>query len=124
MLDTTKTGLCLSVQQPWAWLTVNGFKDIENRDWSTRVRGVVGIHAGLKIDRAGEAFVLRTFPLITLPDTYDVGGVVGRATLVGCVEESDSEWFFGRYGFVWRNPEPLPFMPCRGQLGFFRPALA
>lgn len=23
---------CLSIQQPWAWLIVNGFKDIENRD--------------------------------------------------------------------------------------------
>ena len=27
------------VRQPWAWLIVNGFKDIENRSWMTRYRG-------------------------------------------------------------------------------------
>ena len=26
----------LVVRQPWAWLIVNGFKDIENRSWNTR----------------------------------------------------------------------------------------
>lgn len=117
-----KTGLCLSIQQPWAWLITNGFKDIENRDWPTRIRGIIGIHAGLKIDRDGEAFVLKNFPLIGLPDVYATGGIVGRATLVDCVQESDSEWFFGKFGFVLRDAEPLPLIRCRGQLGFFRPA--
>ncbi len=36
----------LSIRQPWAWLIVNGYKDIENRTWSTRFRGKVLIHAG------------------------------------------------------------------------------
>jgi hypothetical protein len=116
-----KTGRCLSIQQPWAWLIVNGFKDIENRDWPTRLRGWIGIHAGKKIDREGEAFVSRTMPLITLPGVYETGGIVGRARLVDCVQDSDSEWFFGAYGFVLRDAEPLPFTPCRGQLGFFTP---
>jgi hypothetical protein len=26
----------LVVRQPWAWLIVNGFKDIENRSWKTK----------------------------------------------------------------------------------------
>ncbi len=35
----------LSVRQPWAWLIVNGCKDIENRDWSTKLRGsLVDVH--------------------------------------------------------------------------------
>lgn len=25
----------LSIRQPWAWLVVQGYKDIENRDWPT-----------------------------------------------------------------------------------------
>jgi hypothetical protein len=25
----------LSLMQPWAWLMVNGHKDIENRNWAT-----------------------------------------------------------------------------------------
>ena len=35
----------LSIRQPWAWLIVNGHKDIENRSWPTRFRGPVLIHA-------------------------------------------------------------------------------
>jgi ASCH domain len=27
------------IRQPWAWLIVNGIKDIENRSWRTRYRG-------------------------------------------------------------------------------------
>ena len=118
-----RTGLCLSVQQPWAWLIVNGFKDIENRDWPTKVRGIVGVHAGKKHDHEADAFIRRQFPLIDLPHYCDMdhGGVVGRVEIVDCVQDSDSEWFFGKFGFVLRNAEPLPFMPCRGLLGFFKP---
>jgi|ERR1700758_4475866 hypothetical protein len=32
------------IRQPWAWLIVNGFKDIENRSWRTRYRGPLMIH--------------------------------------------------------------------------------
>lgn len=28
-------------------------------------------------------------------------------------------WFFGPYGFVLADVRELPFMPCKGQLGFF-----
>jgi hypothetical protein len=45
---------------------------------------------------------------------------VGSVEIVDCVTVSDSPWFDGRYGFVLRNPEPLPFRPMRGALGFFR----
>ncbi|MEI3544750.1 MAG: ASCH domain-containing protein [Alphaproteobacteria bacterium] len=40
----------LSIRQPWAWLIVNGYKDIENRTWPTHFRGKVLIHAGKKWD--------------------------------------------------------------------------
>ena len=29
------------VRQPWAWLIVHGYKDIENRSWRTRYRGTL-----------------------------------------------------------------------------------
>jgi hypothetical protein len=35
----------LSVRAPWWWYILHGGKDIENRDWPTRVRGRVLIHA-------------------------------------------------------------------------------
>ena len=35
----------LTLRPHWAWLVVNGYKDIENRSWRTRLRGRVWIHA-------------------------------------------------------------------------------
>ncbi|HDU8694716.1 TPA: ASCH domain-containing protein, partial [Morganella morganii subsp. morganii] len=35
----------ISIRQPWAWLIVNGHKDIENRSWRTKYRGQVLVHA-------------------------------------------------------------------------------
>jgi ASCH domain len=42
---------CISILQPYAWLIVNGHKDIENRGWPTRFRGRILIHAGKKYSR-------------------------------------------------------------------------
>ena len=35
----------LSIRQPWAWMILYAGKDIENREWPTRFRGRVLIHA-------------------------------------------------------------------------------
>lgn len=121
MSDTT---LALSIMQPWAWLIVNGHKDVENRSWPTRFRGRVLIHAGKRFDPDyldEGATVLWDWPDIQRPDGFDTGGIVGVAEIVGCVTESTSPWFFGPHGFLIRNARPLPFRLCRGQLGFFTP---
>lgn len=118
----------LSIKQPWAWLIVNGFKAVENRDWYTSVRGDILIHTGKKMDNDGLAWVKSRFPDIQLPETFETGGIVGKARIVGCVHISDSkllaekdkDWFFGDYGFILDSVEPLPFMPVNGQLGFFK----
>ena len=52
-------------------------------------------------------------------ETIERGGIIGSVEIVDCVTESESPWFFGRYGYVLRDPRPLPFAPWRGQLGFF-----
>ncbi len=115
----------LSIKQPWSWLIVNGHKDIENRDWLTRFRGPVFIHAGKSFDGASLRVVKATIEYlesdfsITLPSSFEMGGIVGIAEIVDCVEESESPWFCGTYGFVIKNARPLPFTPLRGQLGFF-----
>ena len=41
--------LAISIRQPWAWLIVNGYKDIENRSWCPPEKVIdqsVLIHAG------------------------------------------------------------------------------
>jgi hypothetical protein len=127
----------LSIKQPWAWLIVHGFKDIENRGWATRFRGSVLIHAGKSWDRDAEDDMVhgrdptgsfernKTMIERFVAEYQEVeahrGGIVGVAEIVDCVTESSSPWFFGDFGFVIRNARPLPFRPCRGMLGFFDP---
>lgn len=114
----------LSVRQPWAWLIVNGFKDIENRPRRTRHRGPLLIHAG----KNGSDFTPEVAAWINrehgirIPDELEGGGLVGVVDLVDCVETHPSPWFQpGGFGYVMANPRRLPFVPCKGQLGLFRP---
>jgi hypothetical protein len=117
--------LALSIQQPWAWLIAAGHKDIENRDWKPwnpglKFRGSFLIHTGLRFDGPDDANEW-AWPDINRPVDFDMGGIVGEAEIVGVVTESSSRWFYGPYGLVIRNAKRLPFRPCVGQLGFFRP---
>ena len=121
----------ISIRQPWAWLILNAGKDIENRDWPTSYRGPILIHAskGMTRDEYDDAVdtaraarrVLGAIPGLTMPSFANMerGGIVDQVELVDCVQDSTSPWFFGKYGFVLRNPKRLPFVPLKGQLGFF-----
>lgn len=121
--------LALSIRQPWPWAIFHAGKDVENRSWPTRYRGRVLIHAGLAFDGpregalrdcAGWAADAGAAAPTSLDDLLR-GGIVGEAEIVDCVTSSASPWFEGPYGFVLRNAKPLPFRPCRGKLGFFKP---
>ena len=112
----------LSIKQPWAWLIANGFKPIENRNWryQPRFRGPFLIHAGKKRDVLDDRFIkLCRRRRIKIPEDLPLGGIVGSAEIVDVVTASMSPWFLGPLGFVLRNARPLPFVPCKGQLGFF-----
>lgn len=122
--------LVISVRQPWAWLIINGGKDIENREWFTNVRGRVLIHAAQSVKKRDWLKAWEYVRLIC-PEAWEKGkveiqagmiergGVIGSVEIVDCVESSTSPWFVGRYGFVLRDPKPLPFHPSKGTLGFF-----
>jgi len=114
--------MALSIRQPWAWLIVNGYKNIENRTWSTYFRGSFLVHASKKIDYAGLDWVRLNCPDIVLPMVFETGGIVGSAEMVGIVnhQRSGGFWFTGPYGFVLRNARPLPFVPMLGSTGFFQ----
>lgn len=100
----------LSIKQPWPHRIFHEGKDVENRDWPTKGRGWFIIHAGKTYDGGKPPRAHEGLPF---------GGVVGMARIVDCVQEMDSEWFFGRYGFVLRDAFPVHVIPCKGQLGFF-----
>lgn len=115
--------IALSILQPWAWLIVNGHKDIENRTWATKRRGDILIHAGKRWGREQRddlAGVREMFPHLQIPDEFDLGGIVGAARIIDCVSEHPSRWFNGPFGFVLDQQRKSPhFVPYKGQLGFF-----
>lgn len=126
---TTSVGpkFALSIRQPWAWLIVNGYKDIENRQWSTNFNGWIWIHASKGMTRQEyvdcQEFTDCIDDRISLPDPggLEFGGIVGCAFIAGCVTKSTSEWFTGPYGFLMQYAKRVPFRTCKGSLGFFKP---
>ena len=115
----------LSIRQPWAWLIVNGIKDIENRNWRTDYRGYLLIHASKTWDQEGYEVIqnkLADWEKNFLPEKEDCefGALIGMVNMVDCVEHHPSKWFFGPWGFVFEAPEcwqePIPY---RGQLKLF-----
>ena len=123
----------ISIRQPWAWAIFHAGKNVENRDWPCKYRGPLLIHASKKFDRDGYIWISKHHELLNIPwqsfpdeqdfflkgSGYGLGGIIGQVDMIGCVKNSDSKWFFGEYGFVFDNPKPLPFFPCKGQLGIF-----
>jgi hypothetical protein len=104
---------------------MNAGKDIENRDWDTRLRGRVAIHAAKGLTQheyEDAAICISRIGSIVVPDLNELtrGAVIGTVEIVDCVTDSGSPWFFGRYGFLLRNPQPFA-MPqqVKGALGFW-----
>ena len=101
----------LVVRQPWAWLIVNGFKDIENRSWKTHYRGPLLIQASAGLPSKVDLEEFRLFARkrgVDLPEKFEKGGIVGMVLLEDCVTTSRSKWFEGPVGWVLSKPKELP----------------
>lgn len=135
---------CLSLWEPWASLITSGAKRHETRGWSTRVRGLVAIHASKTkagLDDAPDE--LCTFALgDDWRRTRPFGCVVAVAHLTGCYstehltdarkahgligpiahcDELAGNYGPGRYGFRLDNVQALKDpLPLKGAQGFFR----
>jgi len=111
----------ISVWQPWASLIAAGVKTVENRSRPTRYRGRVLIHAGQRVD--GEALAVVDDLLREAgidPTDWPHGALVGCATLVDCVTESEDEFFEGPYGYILEDAVTFDNpIPARGQLGLY-----
>lgn len=131
----------LSILQPWAWLIIRPdivgelqraeayrtgtIKDIENRTWWTPYRGRFLVHAGKTYGpriHADNAYALKAMFGIELPRYEEMprGGIIGEADLTGCSREGSSRWAAeGQCHFNLADARPRPFIPYKGQLGFF-----
>lgn len=126
----------LSLSQPWAWcMTVPpppDRKDVENRNRPCPPNMIgrrFAIHAAQSWDPHG-AHMIHGLGLRFPPQaTITRGAVVALATIDRQVTQVDGaaslpveqrRWFFGPYGYVFRDLSVLTKpVPCRGMLGFW-----
>lgn len=117
----------LSIRNPWAALIMSGNKLVENRTWSTPVRGTIIVHAGAK-SAGPEADVLAEE--FGLKPPYPAG-YLGRVDLVDVHPEAGARccgiWAqssedTGQPVFHWRLDNPRPFttpIPGPGRLQLY-----
>ena len=115
---------CLSVWQPWAWAIFHG-KGIENRNWPTRYRGPLLIHASKTKEGLDHLETLsENFKLYVLPNDLVFGAILGMVELYDCQYSlNPSRCGWGEYdSHHWklRNQvlldQPIPF---QGKQGLF-----
>lgn len=127
----------LAVKPLWAWLIVNGYKDVENRTWPTRTRGKVYIHASASMSwgeyRDAFSFIreIDKAAADAMPSHRDLirdyaGGVIGSVDIVGLLPppagDPANPWHIrNHYGFKLANARAFPAkVPAKGALSFFK----
>lgn len=130
----------LSIRQPWAWAIINAGKRIENRSRRVNYRGPICIHASSTwksveynslIYASHDVVANDHWPEgVVIPEwkrqNFPTGGIVATADLVDCVSHQPyagirkNQWFFGPYGLVLENVQPVEFIPVKGALGLFK----
>jgi hypothetical protein len=131
----------LSVRQPWAWLIVNRYKTVENRERSLGdYFGPLLIHSSKTMTAGDYAACLlylvshghQQIAELLPADHNDLprGGVVGSVDIVARLtkvprehlNEKTAGWYTGDVGYILADAKVLPFKACKGRLGFFEVA--
>ena len=73
----------ITIQQPWATLIAEGYKEYEFRTWKTKYRGDILIHAGKGIDKKA----MERFKHLNLE--YPVCQIIAKAIITDCVKVDD-----------------------------------
>lgn len=131
----------LSGYAEWFWIMAKGWKDVENREWSLSNKRMnphniifparIYLHASRSeaSDEELEFILDQLNPAqneeFNAVDWFSLRGkIIGDIILDHQVIQSASRWFFGKYGFLVRDGKLYENpIPCRGQLGFFKPEI-
>lgn len=123
------------VQRRALW-AADEIKGVENRRWNTKFRGEFLVHAakGMKRSDYDAASLFATevggpalADRIPLWNNLERGGIVGVARLSTVIHPLTPielphrlPWHMAeQYGFVLSASKPLPFVACKGALGFW-----
>jgi hypothetical protein len=124
----------LSVRQPWAWAIARGHKNVENRTWDTTYRGLLTIHASLRMDpESVKTPQVRDLGWDPADPMTATGGIVALVTLDDICTTSKAgrpcdcgSWAEpGACHWQLSNPRPLPEpIMTLGQPGLWVPVPA
>jgi hypothetical protein len=120
----------LSFWQPYAWLIVNGYAEVDSRHWSPPAKFLgqrIAVHASQKkVTKSGyEEFALmvkdlkiKNFP--KSPSDFDYGSIVGTVEIEKVVRDSNSYWAApGYFHWILRSPKRIEPLPMKGKMGWF-----
>lgn len=113
----------LSLIQPWAWAILHAGKNVENRVWSSNIRGPFWIAASATTsyryyDQARR--IIEAISDVTVPPRRDLvyGSILGQATIYDCIRPNENRgnpWHFsGQYGYLLRDVRTVTPVPCKG----------
>ncbi|GAQ91201.1 hypothetical protein KFL_007420060 [Klebsormidium nitens] len=131
--------LCLTLHQPWASLVVYGIKRIEGRNWPTKHKGRLWIHAASKtpdgVDAVEELYrdiyAAEGVTEVKFPEHYPTSVLLGCVEVVGCLSREDLSQvhslpdsikleLMSEYGFLCENAQLLEApVRMRGWQGIF-----
>jgi ASCH domain len=111
----------LSVRQPWAHALIHLGKRIENRTWTTRHRGPLGIHASQSLAEFARDYST-LMPDLPPREELVLGAVIGIVDLVDIrpfEEVQDDPFAEGPWCWITANPQPIEPIPMPGRLQLF-----
>ena len=119
----------LTIKEPWATLIIEGYKEYEFRNWKTKYRGKILIHAGMTIEKD----MLNRFSCYNLNCTP--GAIIGEAILTDCILVDEdfnkklrdmNEVVYGKSNhtetYAWKLEEIKKYdkpIPVKGKLGLW-----
>ena len=125
----------LSIKQPWLWLIINYYKDIEIRTWNTSYRGLIALQSSKHFDKPGfEYLKTKGFFKDKKQDSFCRGMIEGYAYIYDIIDfkgqkhfeqykdrhHNNPEWFDGKQkGFIFTDINEIYPIRYKGSLGLF-----
>lgn len=115
--------------QPYAWMVVNGYTDVDDRTWPCDYRGILAIHASKTFSQGYYDYCVHVLGVkLPPPEELERGGIVGTVNITGCLRPGEPTEVPAErrahggpncYGFVFEDAKIIPFVPARGMPGLF-----
>lgn len=116
----------LSIREPWISCIVFFGKRIENRTWSTKYTGKLGLHKSMWKPRSYEIEDAADMAGVNIEQLQEVmtrlrhGHIVAKCELIGMAEWSTSPWYVeGCTGWWLDNVRRIKPIEKKGRLGLF-----